>query len=50
LNKGIVIKTTGSWHMVKDGSELVHCRLKGSFRKQGIKTTNPVAVGDEVHY
>lgn len=50
LNKGIVIKTTGSWHTVKDGETHINCRLKGNFRMRGIKTTNPVAVGDSVMY
>lgn len=48
LNRGIVIKTTGSWHTVLTGALTVKCRLKGNFRIRGIKNTNPVAVGDEV--
>jgi ribosome biogenesis GTPase len=50
VNKGIVIKTTGSWHTVKDDSGHINCRLKGNFRMRGIKTTNPIAVGDAVIY
>ncbi len=50
VNKGIVIKTTGSWHTVKDEGEPINCRLKGNFRMRGIKTTNPIAVGDSVMY
>jgi len=50
LNKGIVVKTTGSWHTVNTDGNLIYCRLKGSFRIRGIKTTNPIAVGDEVFY
>jgi ribosome biogenesis GTPase len=50
LNKGIVIKTTGSWHTVNDDGDHVNCRLKGNFRMRGIKTTNPIAVGDNVMY
>jgi ribosome biogenesis GTPase len=50
VNKGIVIKTTGSWHTVKDDGDHINCRLKGNFRMRGIKTTNPVAVGDAVMY
>ncbi len=50
MNKGIVIKTTGSWHTVKGDNELLNCRLKGNFRMRGIKTTNPIAVGDNVIY
>ncbi len=47
--KGIVIKSTGSWHTVQteDGTT-IHCKLKGKFRVKGIKTTNPLAVGDKV--
>jgi ribosome biogenesis GTPase / thiamine phosphate phosphatase len=48
LNKGIIVKTTGSWHTVNCQGDLINCKLKGSFRMQGIKNTNPVAVGDEV--
>jgi ribosome biogenesis GTPase / thiamine phosphate phosphatase len=50
LSKGIVIKTTGSWHTVNDDGAHINCRLKGNFRMRGIKTTNPVAVGDFVMY
>ncbi|MCF8303105.1 MAG: ribosome small subunit-dependent GTPase A [Bacteroidales bacterium] len=47
--EGIVIKTTGSWHTVRtDAGEHVECKLKGKFKIKGIKTTNPVAVGDKV--
>lgn len=46
---GIVIRSTGSWYVVKfpDGTTL-DCRIKGKFRIQGIRSTNPVAVGDQV--
>lgn len=46
---GTVIKTTGSWHSVRaeDGTEIL-CKVKGKFRIRGIRTTNPVAVGDIV--
>jgi len=49
--KGTVIKSTGSWYAVLDenGTEVV-CRIKGKFRMDGIKSTNPVAVGDHVEY
>lgn len=47
--KGIVIKSTGSWHTVQtDDGMTIHCKLKGKFRVKGIKTTNPLAVGDKV--
>ncbi len=47
--KGIVTKSTGSWYTVRleNGSHM-ECRLKGKFRLDGIKHTNPIAVGDEV--
>ena len=46
---GIVTRTTGSWHDVMTGDgNVVNCKLKGSFRIKGIRTTNPVAVGDRV--
>lgn len=46
----MVVKTTGSWHTVKDDNQLIHCRLKGNFRMRNLKNTNPVAVGDQVSY
>ncbi|MCT4663851.1 MAG: ribosome small subunit-dependent GTPase A [Flavobacteriales bacterium] len=47
--KGLVIKSTGSWYKVLDNKgKLYDCKIKGKFRIQGIRTTNPVAVGDEV--
>ncbi len=47
--RGLVIKNTGSWYLVKtnDGA-LVECKIKGNFRLKGIRSTNPVAVGDYV--
>lgn len=47
--KGLVVKNTGSWYTVKtDDGELVDCKIKGNFRLKGIRSTNPVAVGDIV--
>ncbi len=48
---GLVIKSTGSWLTVesKDG-KVFSCKLKGTFRMKGIKTTNPIAVGDNVSF
>ena len=47
--QGIVYKSTGSWYQVKtENGEFYECRIKGKFRIQGIKSTNPVAVGDKV--
>jgi len=52
---GIVYKSTGSWYWVKsetspEASGLHKCRIKGKFRIKGIKSTNPIAVGDEVDF
>jgi ribosome biogenesis GTPase len=47
--KGLVIKNTGSWYTVlTDDGQLVDCKVKGNFRIKGIRSTNPVAVGDRV--
>ena len=47
--RGIVYKSTGAWYTVKSGDGTFYeCRIKGKFRIQGIKSTNPVAVGDNV--
>ena len=47
--QGTVYKSTGSWYQVKtESGEFYECRIKGKFRIQGIKSTNPVAVGDKV--
>ena len=47
--QGIVIKSTGSWFRVATTDKKEYeCRIKGKFRLKGIKTTNPVAVGDKV--
>lgn len=46
---GLVVKNTGSWYVVKtDDNRLVNCKIKGNFRLKGIRTTNPVSVGDKV--
>jgi ribosome biogenesis GTPase / thiamine phosphate phosphatase len=51
LEDGIVIKTTGSWHTVLDsGQKSVPCKIKGKLRTHGIRSTNPVAVGDRVRF
>ena len=48
---GIVYKSTGSWYTVKtDLGATYPCRIKGRFRIQGIKSTNPIAVGDRVDF
>lgn len=46
---GLVIKNTGSWYTVlTDDGQLLQCKVKGNFRLKGIRSTNPVAVGDRV--
>ncbi|WP_321424942.1 ribosome small subunit-dependent GTPase A [uncultured Bacteroides sp.] len=48
--RGLVIKNTGSWYQVKtENGNLVECKIKGNFRLKGIRSTNPIAVGDNVH-
>lgn len=47
---GLVIRNTGSWYTVKtDDGSLIECKIKGNFRLKGIRSTNPVAVGDRVN-
>ena len=47
--KGLIIKNTGSWYVVRtDDGQLFDCKVKGNFRLRGIRSTNPVAVGDRV--
>ena len=47
--KGLVIRNTGSWYGVRtDEGQVVECKVKGNFRLRGIRSTNPVAVGDRV--
>ena len=51
MKKGLVIKSTGSWYLVKDlDGTRYECKIKGNLRITGIKTTNPVAVGDWVDF
>lgn len=48
-SNGIVIKSTGSWYIVRlENGDIVESRIGGKFRLEGKKITNPVAVGDEV--
>lgn len=48
---GLVYKSTGSYYTVKtDDHQVYECRIKGKFRMQGIKSTNPIAVGDVVDF
>ncbi|PCI11192.1 MAG: ribosome small subunit-dependent GTPase A [Flavobacteriaceae bacterium] len=48
---GLVTKSTGSWYFVrtKDGT-IYECRIRGKFRMKGIKSTNPISVGDHVDF
>lgn len=51
MQEGVVIKSTGSWYEVRnDNGEVVLCRLRGKIRLDGIRTTNPISVGDKVLY
>lgn len=46
---GLVIKNTGSWYLVRtNNGRDIECKVKGSFRLKGIRSTNPIAVGDKV--
>ena len=47
--KGLVLKSTGKWYTVElnDGS-IVNCRIRGKMRLDGLKSTNPISVGDVV--
>lgn len=46
---GLVIRNTGSWYTVyTDDAQLIDCKIKGNFRLKGIRSTNPVAIGDRV--
>jgi ribosome biogenesis GTPase len=49
--RGVVFRSTGSWYDVQDSSnENIRCRIKGKFRLMGIRSTNPIAVGDAVQF
>ncbi|MCQ2309459.1 MAG: ribosome small subunit-dependent GTPase A [Bacteroidales bacterium] len=51
MSIGRVIKSTGSWYDVQDGEgNVFQCRLRGKIRLDGIRTTNPLAVGDNVNF
>lgn len=51
LERGTVIKSTGSWYTVRlQDNLIVRCSIKGKFRIKGIRATNPVAVGDHVGF
>ena len=46
--EGIVISSTGSWYEVATATERLNCRIRGRLRLKGIRSTNPVVVGDRV--
>ena len=49
--KGIVVKSTGSWYLVRDAEGKLHrARLRGKFKLKGMKVSNPLAVGDRVEF
>lgn len=49
--KGVVIKSTGSWYIVRDAAGTLHrARLRGKFKLKGMKVSNPLAVGDRVEF
>lgn len=51
MERGTVIKSTGSWYQVySDAGTVVQCRLRGQYRLKGLRSTNPVAVGDKVAF
>ncbi|OWP62636.1 ribosome small subunit-dependent GTPase A [Hymenobacter amundsenii] len=49
---GIIVRSTGSWYVVREVStgQMHHCRLRGKFKNQGLKVSNPLAVGDQVEF
>jgi ribosome biogenesis GTPase len=48
---GLVIRSTGSWYSVKsEEKSIIECRIKGKLRLKGVRSTNPIAVGDRVEY
>lgn len=50
MNKGIVIKSTGSRYLVNYKDKIVKCVLRGKFKTKGLRTTNPIATGDFVGF
>ncbi len=49
--RGVVFRSTGSWYDVQDASgETILCRIKGKMRLMGLRSTNPIAVGDAVQF
>ncbi len=51
IKTGVVVRSTGSWYEIRTaGKNLYSCKLKGRFKIKGIRTTNPIAVGDRVDF
>lgn len=50
MYKGVVVKSTGSWYHVLSDDKVVMCKIRGKFRTKGLRSTNPVAVGDIVEF
>ncbi len=51
MSEGVVIKSTGSWYRVQDDAgDIFDCKIRGKLRLKGIRSTNPVAVGDRVTF
>ena len=50
MKKGLVYRSTGSWYTVESDGLFYSCRIKGKLRRKGIKSTNPIAVGDWVTF
>ena len=47
--EGLVMRATGSWYEVLHEGEVLRCRMRGKLRLRGIRSTNPIVVGDTVH-
>ena len=47
---GLVVRATGSWYEVASGGRTLRCRIRGRLRLKGIRSTNPVVVGDVVRF
>ena len=48
MRRGVVIRATGSWYEVDSDGQTLQCRIRGRLRLKGVRSTNPVVVGDEV--
>ena len=47
--EGLVMRATGSWYEVLHEGEVLRCRMRGKLRLRGVRSTNPIVVGDTVH-